>query len=287
MSWLLFLDESGHDHKNTPYEVRGGFAIHTKKLWAFIREVQRLELLLFGTHLNRYKSEIKGSKLLAKDRFKWAKQSDQMSYEELRKHSLNFLNSSAQKRTPRKHEFTSYGQSCLKMAEEIILLLRSYDAHIFASFIPKVKRPDCAPAEFLRKDHVYLFERFHYFLKEKKETGLIIMDGCEKELDKQFVRRMEKYFTETLKGKERTEWIIPSPFFVESDMSYGIQVADLCIYCLNWGARFTSLMTEDVREEIRDYYWVMESLIWHSVGIYENQHIYSTVYVPNPYGASI
>jgi hypothetical protein len=28
MSWLLFLDESGHDHKNTPYEVRGGFAIH-------------------------------------------------------------------------------------------------------------------------------------------------------------------------------------------------------------------------------------------------------------------
>lgn len=26
MSWLLFLDESGHDHKQIPYEVRGGIA---------------------------------------------------------------------------------------------------------------------------------------------------------------------------------------------------------------------------------------------------------------------
>ncbi len=28
MSWLLFLDESGHDHRQLPYEVRGGIALH-------------------------------------------------------------------------------------------------------------------------------------------------------------------------------------------------------------------------------------------------------------------
>ena len=27
MAWLLFLDESGHDHKQMPYEVRGGVAL--------------------------------------------------------------------------------------------------------------------------------------------------------------------------------------------------------------------------------------------------------------------
>ena len=27
MAWLLFLDESGHDHKQMPYEVRGGIAL--------------------------------------------------------------------------------------------------------------------------------------------------------------------------------------------------------------------------------------------------------------------
>jgi len=26
MAWLLFLDESGHDHKQMPYEVRRGMA---------------------------------------------------------------------------------------------------------------------------------------------------------------------------------------------------------------------------------------------------------------------
>ena len=27
MAWLLFMDESGHDHKDSPYEVRGGYAL--------------------------------------------------------------------------------------------------------------------------------------------------------------------------------------------------------------------------------------------------------------------
>jgi hypothetical protein len=37
MSWLLFCDESGHDHKNTPLEVRGGIAIKTNKIWDFVQ----------------------------------------------------------------------------------------------------------------------------------------------------------------------------------------------------------------------------------------------------------
>jgi hypothetical protein len=49
MSWLLFIDESGHDHKNCPYEVRGGVAIHASRLWPldkgadqqFVRQMER------------------------------------------------------------------------------------------------------------------------------------------------------------------------------------------------------------------------------------------------------
>jgi hypothetical protein len=62
MSWLLFLDESGHDHKQMPYEVRGGVAIHVSKLWPFVRAVQQLELNAFGAELHLYKKELKGSK---------------------------------------------------------------------------------------------------------------------------------------------------------------------------------------------------------------------------------
>lgn len=55
MSWLLFLDESGHDHKKMPYEVRGGVAMHAGQLWPFVQAMQRLELECFGGHYWRRK----------------------------------------------------------------------------------------------------------------------------------------------------------------------------------------------------------------------------------------
>jgi hypothetical protein len=91
MSWLLFLDESGHDHKNCPYEVRGGVAIHASKLWPLVQQLQASELAAFGANLREYGKEIKGSKLLDKDRFKWAIQDERMPNEARRKHARGFL----------------------------------------------------------------------------------------------------------------------------------------------------------------------------------------------------
>ena len=50
MSYLLFIDESGHDHRHAPYEVRGGIALHSRKLWPFIRAGERIkkEAMLSG-----------------------------------------------------------------------------------------------------------------------------------------------------------------------------------------------------------------------------------------------
>ena len=43
MSWPLFCDESGHDHKNTPLEVRGGIVIKTNKIWDFVQAFAEAE----------------------------------------------------------------------------------------------------------------------------------------------------------------------------------------------------------------------------------------------------
>jgi hypothetical protein len=51
MAWLLFMDESGHSHKELPYEVRGGFALADTHLWPFVQEVLGLELSCFGARL--------------------------------------------------------------------------------------------------------------------------------------------------------------------------------------------------------------------------------------------
>lgn len=54
LSYLFFIDESGHDHRNTPYEVRGGIILHAKRLWGFIQQFQDLEEACFGTQLSNF-----------------------------------------------------------------------------------------------------------------------------------------------------------------------------------------------------------------------------------------
>ena len=285
MSWLLFLDESGHDHQQMPYEIHGGFAIHASKLWPLISAVRTLEQSTFGAYLHQYGSELKGCKLLAKDRFKWAAQADSMGEAERRKQALNFLNSGAQHRTPRRDEFTAYGQACLATAEGILHLLHSHDARVFAAAIPCDVVPVAPPpGDLLRKDLVFLLERFFYFLEERRESGLLVLDGSEKQADRKLVRRIEWYFTETMIGRQRTQWIVPVPLFVESDMAYGIQIADLCIYCLNWGWRLRD-MIQPTRPEVEPFVRLIEKSIWHGDGHRDSNvfRTHGTVYVPDPY----
>ena len=45
------MDESGHSHKELPYEVRGGFALADARLWPFVQDLLRLELSCFGARL--------------------------------------------------------------------------------------------------------------------------------------------------------------------------------------------------------------------------------------------
>jgi len=106
MSFCLFLDESGHDHKNAPYEVRGGIALHAGKIWDFVQAVKKAEQSCFGDALHRYKTEIKGHKLLDKSRFAWASQDPLLDDVARRKHALAFLNKGVEHKPPARIEFT-------------------------------------------------------------------------------------------------------------------------------------------------------------------------------------
>jgi len=288
MSYLFFMDESGHDHKHAPYEVRGGIALHSRKLWPFIRAMQTLEQSAFGGFLHQYRTEIKGKHILAKERFRWAKQEPPLDDEARRKHAITFLNKTIQHQKPSRIEFTAMGQASLMMARGIFDLLSSHEAVLFASVIPDVQRPPTYEAEeFLRKDHVFLLERYFYFLEQKKEPGLLIMDETDKVEDRRFVRRVEMYFTKTHTGRYRTAWIVPVPFFVSSDMTYAVQAADVCIYCINWGFRLpASGLDAPVRPEIQqEFAALLRRLQFEGDGYRDGQvfHTYGVVYVPDPY----
>lgn len=269
MSYLLFMDESGHDHKQMPYEVRGGFAIHADKLWSFVQRIMELEQFCFGQALRSLGKEFKGSKLLDKDRMKWAGQMEWMDDAQRRKLCISFLHKTNNKERASRPEFTAYGQACLRMARGIFDMLRTHEALILASAVPRgaPKTRSKAPEEFLRKDLVYLFERYYYLLNDRNETGLLVMDETEKAEDRRLISKMERYFKATTKGRLRTQRIVPLPLFVASDMAYPVQVADVVIYAVNWGFRVQAIdMDAPVRKEIADEFGpLISNLQYHGV----------------------
>lgn len=255
----------------------------------FVRAIQTLEESAFGVPLHRYKSEVKGHQLLDKDRFKWAGQDLTLDEQARRKHATIFLEKGKQKQAPIRQEFTAYGQASLMMARGIFELLVSHEASLFAVAIARnvVKPPTYEAEEYLRKDQVFLLERYFHYLESKQEMGLLVMDETEKEQDRTFVQRLQRYFTRTNKGRYRASRIVPAPFFVSSDMTYPIQAADVCIYCTNWAYRLPSLgMHAPVRQEIADAFlpW-LRRLKWElEVNEGEKQYRMRSIdYVPDPY----
>ena len=291
MAWLFFIDESGHDHKAMPYEVRGGFAIHVSRLWPFIQDMQRLEVDCFGCRLHEYGKEIKGSTLIDRKRFRFAGQGDPFPDSDRRRLCRSFLTKGREGGDTRRDEFTAYGQACLRMVQETFGLLRKHQAVVIATAIPRgvAKPADYELDQYLRKDLVFLLERFFYFLEGKQEHGVLVMDETEKRQDRRFVASMERYFTRTYPGRYRTAWIVPTPFFVSSDMTSAVQAADLCIYCINWGFRLPRLgMNAERREEIAAMFWSdLADLQFRGQG-YRDGRVFDTygiAYVPDPYGA--
>ena len=289
MAWLFFIDESGHDHRNTPYEVRGGVAIHVSRLWPFAQEMQRLEAYCFGCRVHEYGKELKGSTLLDRKRFRFAGQGDVLADRDRQALCRSFLAKGRRHAAPDRTEFTAYGQACLLMAREIFALLKRYRAVVLASAIPRgvVKPPHYRFDDYLRKDVVFLLERFFYFLEAQREHGVLVMDETDKREDRRFVARMEEYFTKTASGRNRTAWIVPTPFFVSSDMAYAVQAADLCIYCINWGFRLPGRgMNAERREEIAAMSAAgLADLQYRGQG-YRNGRVFDTygvVYVSDPY----
>lgn len=290
MTFLLFLDESGHDHKKLPLEIRGGVALEAGKLWGFVQGWQALSLAAFGPAFATHGKEVKGMKLLDRDRLRWARQMDPMGDDERRKLASAFLHKGRDKGKPSRSEFSAYGQACLEMARGIFDLLTNFDAKLFAAAIPRGIKPEKGHTnlEYLRKDHVFLFERFYYFLENKSAHGLIVMDESEKQIDRDFLQRMERYFSRTSVGRNRTHHIVPVPFFVSSDLSFPVQAADLCLYCINWGFRPPAwgISLESVRQEIAaEFGPKLAHLQWQGQGSRDGKtyRSWGITLVPDPY----
>lgn len=250
MAYFLFIDESGHDHQHSPYEVLAGLAMEDKNLWNFIREIHELELSCFGRKYRENSREIKANKFLTKKTFRLANQLPPIPIPErtqLAKEALDH----GEKIT--KRQLTALAQAKLDYVSRVIQICNQYRCKVFASIV-------CDPATIpvdktmLRKDYIYLFERFYYFLEDRKEEirGIIVFDELDKFASHLLLTQMDKYFKNTAKGRLRSGLIIPEPFFVHSDLTTGIQIVDFVAYILSWSFR-TAKLNKPQRTELNDY----------------------------------
>lgn len=256
---LLFIDESGHDHGEAPYEVLAGVAVAERDLWNLIQAIRAAETHFFGVLFSEVGIEFKGKKLLKTKTFRHARQAPQIDPERRRDLAREFLLKGSREAKggpvePRsKDEFAAYGQAVRAFVFRVLELCASHRVKTFAALVD-TKAPRATDPKVLRKDYAFLFQRFYYYLESYSSTemGLVVFDELEKAQSRILMHQMEHYFLETEKGYQRSSRIVPEPFFVHSDLTTAVQLADIVAYCFNWGTRLNK-MTEPTRPEIEPF----------------------------------
>lgn len=245
---LFFVDESGQDRGEAPYEVLSGLAIHERELWNLLQAIQSVERDMFGVRLAEVGVEFKGRKLLKPKTFRHARQTRPIPAEARRALCAEFLQKGRREamggspEPRRREEFAAYGQAVLDFVSSVFDLCARYRVRVFASMVEHdAPRPS---GDFLRKDYAYLFERFFYYLEDiaVDEMGIVVFDELEKARCRILIDQMARYFVDTGRGRMRSARIVPEPFFVHSDLTTAVQLADIVAYCLNWGVRLNRMV---------------------------------------------
>lgn len=276
MSFFLFVDESGHDRKLAPAEVLGGFAIRDGALWSFIQAVYALQTEIFGvtypdlnaerraaraarTHEDVDVKEIKGDNFLNPRVFKKAAWHPPFNPEERRRLAEFSLRNGAR---ADRNALSGLAQAKLEYVKRLFALCPAFRAQCLGIIVP-VDAPGDRKVTVLRKDYAYLFERFFYFVDSKpaEHSGIIVFDELDKSASHILLGQMQAYYRDFKTGRDRSERLVPEPLFVHSDLTVGIQLADLVAYILSWGHGFNrGPMVPKPRLELTPFVKQVESL---------------------------
>lgn len=255
MSYFLFMDESGHDLKESPYEVLAGICIEDRDLWNFICTIQDAERQFFGQRITPGLLELKAKKLLNTKVYRLARQSPGIAPNERSRLALQCLQKGEASKGQNcsgatRAELTALAQAKIAFVEHVLELCGQYRVRAFSSIVDRdALRPE--GKDFLRKDYSFLFERFFYYLDDQpgRQQGLVVFDELERSQCHILLDQMTRYFRDTARGRQRASLVIPEPFFVHSHLTTAIQVADLVAYIVAWGVRIPG-MNRPARKEL-------------------------------------
>jgi hypothetical protein len=156
MSYILFIDESDHDGKESPYEVLAGVAVEDRDLWNLIRAIQLAETDCFGRRYSNGPRELKAKKLLKTKVYRHAKMRALFDPSEQRELAHSCLDQ-GEAATP--DQLAALGQAKIEFVRRALILCAQHHCRAFASIVTRQAQRTKSDL-FLRKDYAYLFERF-------------------------------------------------------------------------------------------------------------------------------
>lgn len=134
-----------------------------------------------------------------------------------------------------KHKFLSRLTS-EELAELVELFLKQPAYHsmkIFAVVIDKRLLHSYMDQEKIhRKAYELLLERVQWFMKMEhdKHRALMVLDDCGLQMNRALAMKHSYFQREGTSSGSRISHIVEMPMFVESSLSNGVQLADLCAY---------------------------------------------------------
>lgn len=248
MAFFMFIDESGQDQRESPYEVLAGIVVHDSKLWPLVQALHKAELGIFGRRYASIERELKAKKLLKTKVFRHAALREPFNREMRLQLAAECLSDGA---GASPEHYAALGQAKLAYCAKALSVASQFGCRLFASIVPK-DAPRPSSADHLRKDYAFLFERFFFYLElhTASERGIVVFDELEHSQSNVLIDQMERYFIDTYTGRQRVSRIIPEPFFVHSHLTTGVHLADLVAYIISWGVRDDARLRAPGRPEL-------------------------------------
>lgn len=142
---LLFIDESGHDHKDMPCEALAGVTISEQNLWNLVRAVCAAEKNHFGDYFRILRDEEpKAKKLLKRKRFRTALRPIDIPADKVQSlaHSALLKGKAAREagRTTSdatELELVAYSRAVLDFVHEVLNIAAQHGAVVFAAVVDR------------------------------------------------------------------------------------------------------------------------------------------------------
>ena len=219
---LIFVDESEWPRPKSPggYTVWAAVALHPKRGKDFFREIFQLEKKFWKVE-EPYDFEIKGRLLL-------------------NRHALT---------SPKKREFT----------EEILSLCKLNGIQTFAVGL---RYPDAGASDSSSEPSIYrvfnlLLERVDGMMQESypDDMAVVAFDSQGEGADRNRALQFGNFLYGNPAGRA-IQHVVDTPFFVNSQSTKGIQIADLLAYTIS--------QVNQGRQELRPYIDRIREMEWHS-----------------------